>query len=138
MLSSNCEMVSSAKKGSILLAKTTSEELISSLKEPYQTLIRTSWSRVRIDLFPKTNRPIDFQTDAISGEMRITYIDYGIKHKIEFTSDAEMRSMTFVDYELIEMPVKFKMCPAFNFLVRLNRVNRPFLNSIKLLWYINC
>ena len=130
-------MVSSAKKGSILLAKTKSEELIASLKEPYRTLIQTSWSRVRIDLFPKTNRPINYQTDAISGEMRITYIDYGIKHKIEFTSDAEMSSMTFVDYELLEMPVKFKMCPAFNFLVRLNRVNRTFLNSIKLISYIN-
>lgn len=130
-------MVTSAKKGSILLAKPKSEELITSLKEPYRTLIQTSWSRVRIDLFPKTNRPIDYQTDAISGEMRITYIDYGIKHKIEFTSDAEMRSMTFVDYELLEMPVKFKMCPAFNFLVRLNRVNRAFLNPIKLISYIN-
>lgn len=111
------------KKSNIVLAKTKSEKLLSNLQEPYAKRLSVSWSRVRVDSVSKNQIPPNDQEAILTqGQIRITFIDYGLKDTLEFSSDADMTSMSFTDYEFVEMPLDFKMCPAFSYMIRLNRV----------------
>lgn len=91
----------------------------------------TSWSRVRVE------SDVPGQTGTGKFDVRIYYVDLGLHDTINVIIDPTTEAHQFVNYELAEMPLKFMMCPAFNYVVRLNRVSN-FLSLINIIYEQLC
>lgn len=105
------------RKGNLLLAKTSSKKFLSNLTEPYSTRLGESWSRVRIE------SEVPGATGDSKFDMRICYLDFGVYDTI-LVNVVDGDSLQYDDYQFAKMPDLYKMCPAFNYTIRLSRVRK--------------
>lgn len=119
-------MPTKLKKGNIVLAKTTSKAFLSNIIEPYASRLASSWSRVRVV------SEVPGQTAENRFDMRIYYLDLGLHDIVTVNVDPAYHDSPhqFVDYQFADMPLQFKMCPVFNYVIRLNRVRKSFLSFL--------